>query len=97
METETFSIRPPLHLLLDHLGAVRGYGWETKPSRIIARLGAPMSAPGQPRLGRASRRPGHVRNALKATDARLRTACRDGPTSDAAGRRYGPKRGTFAE
>jgi hypothetical protein len=46
METGTFSTRPPLHLLLDHLGAVRGCGWETKPSRIIARLGAPMPVSG---------------------------------------------------
>jgi hypothetical protein len=49
METETFSTKLPLHLLIDYLGAVRGYDRETKPSRIIARLGAPMSAPG---LGR---------------------------------------------
>ena len=36
METETFSTKLPLHFPLDRLGALRGYGWKTKPSRIIA-------------------------------------------------------------
>jgi len=45
-----------------------------------------MSATGHSRRGRAGSRSSHVRSAPKATNSRLRTACREGPIADIVSR-----------